>query len=63
MIFFTYEGMKRHNQERTRRSLAKYEMRRQLLETPKASTPPLGDHEADVIELMFGAQCEHQIGA
>jgi hypothetical protein len=59
MLLFDYQDAKRLHKEHIRRSLANYELLRRA--EPPAVEEPTG--EADVIELVFGAQCEHQIGA
>ena len=51
MIFVTYHEMKRLHDSRVRRSLARYEL------SKKPETPP---RDADVVELVFGAHCDHE---
>ncbi|MGH3650687.1 MAG: hypothetical protein ACRDU9_08255 [Acidimicrobiia bacterium] len=59
MIYLgTYQEVKQMTEERLRRSLAKYELRREPAEPVRRVT------EAEVIELIFAAHCDsHQIGA
>jgi hypothetical protein len=56
MIFVTYQEMKRLHDSKVRRSLELYQAERK-------AEPVV--HEADIVELVFGASCDHeeQIGA
>jgi hypothetical protein len=61
IVFTTYHEIKRLDQARRARSLARYELQRHLEEA--RHQPPPARVEAEVIELAFGAQCEQQMGA
>ena len=62
MIYLTnYDLVKRLTEERLTRSLAKYEL---LHRSAAEVYPTFTDHDAEVIELTFCAQCESEpIGA
>jgi len=61
MYLYGYEDIKRVNEERQHRSLARY----RLQEQARSSLITVErDTEAEIVEIHFGSQCEsHQIGA
>jgi hypothetical protein len=61
LVFVTYHEVKRLDEARRAKSLSKYWLRKQLA----SGHPPAPGlvEPGEVIELAFGAQCEHQIGA
>lgn len=58
----SYDLVKRLTEERRARSLARYELFHRG--TPEVHPSSTAEHDAEVIELTFGAQCESEpIGA
>jgi hypothetical protein len=53
MSLFTYEDAKRLNEEKVRRSLARYEL-------AQAKKEAKARDQAEIVEIAFGARCDHE---